>query len=547
MGKNAKSMKHIITILLLSYIFFFHGIGDYSLKEPDEGRYAEIPREMIELNDYVVPHLNYVRYFEKPPLFYWAVALSYKAFGVNEWSFRFPNALSAFLCVIILYFFIRRWFKEEVAFLSSLILISSFGFFAMARIVTLDMFFSLWLFLSLLFFYGYYREKVPFFLYVFYAALAFATLAKGPVAILLVGITILIFLFTEKKMSFLKAMKWGWGILIYGIITLPWLLAISFREKDFFYFFFIDQHFLRFLTTKHKRTGSIFYFFPVLFGGMFPWSLFIPRGMVSLWRKQELRLFFIWTLVVFVFFSVSRSKLPPYILPIFPSLSIMIGCLFHEKWKNLIDRNKEVTVYIALFLILSVSAFLCTGNTFNTWIGKISTEAIDVVKGLKGFLIGISLISIILMGLFSLKKTNTFQIVFSTLTIFSFFIICMLLLNMKTVDRLNTTKILGNIANQKKIETDVIINYGSFEETLPFYTKTRIILASYTGELQMGSQYEDAKHYFITEEDFFKLWATDKKMLCVIKTKRIQRLQERVQKVIHLLACQNERCLISNY
>ena len=182
MTKTTLNFKHIMAILLLSYLFFFHGIGDYSLKEPDEGRYAEIPREMVEMNDYTVPHLNYVRYFEKPPLFYWFVAISYKVFGVNEWSFRFPNALSAFLCVIFLYVFTRRWFNEHVAFLSSLVLMSSFGFFSMARIVTLDMLFSVWLSFSVLFFYDYYKSHKHFSLYAFYGCLGLATLAKGPAA-----------------------------------------------------------------------------------------------------------------------------------------------------------------------------------------------------------------------------------------------------------------------------------------------------------------------------------------------------------------------------
>ena len=108
--KKDQKIKQIIALLLLSYAFLFYGIGDYSLKEPDEGRYAEIPREMNELHDYTVPHLNYARYFEKPPLLYWADALSFKLFGTNEWAFRFPNALCAFLCALFLYFFVRRWF-----------------------------------------------------------------------------------------------------------------------------------------------------------------------------------------------------------------------------------------------------------------------------------------------------------------------------------------------------------------------------------------------------------------------------------------------------
>src|SRR5512137_733665 len=135
--KQKKRLAGYIGILLvLSYVFLFSGLGSYSLKEPDEGRYAEIPREMVESGDYTVPRLNDVRYFEKPPLLYWAVSLSYKVFGISEWSFRFPNALAAALSAFCLFFFVRRWTDDFAAFLGSLVLLSSFGFFAMARIVT---------------------------------------------------------------------------------------------------------------------------------------------------------------------------------------------------------------------------------------------------------------------------------------------------------------------------------------------------------------------------------------------------------------------------
>ncbi len=321
----------------LSYIFLFSGLGSYSLKEPDEGRYAEIPREMVQSGDYTVPRLNDVRYFEKPPLLYWAVSLSYKVFGVSEWSFRFPNALAALLCVFSLFLFVRRWADDVAAFLGSLVLLSSFGFFAMARIVTTDMVLTFWLFLSLLCFYGYYRERaVPFF-WGFYAAMALATLTKGPVAPVLLCASLFIFLFMEGNLAFIKEMKLVRGIALYCVIAAPWFIIISIREKEFFNFFFIDQHLLRFISTKHKRSGPVYYFIPVIFGGMLPWSLYIPRAFAMAWRRPECRLFAIWSALVFLFFSLSGSKLPPYILPVFPTLSILIGVLFYENRESVFN------------------------------------------------------------------------------------------------------------------------------------------------------------------------------------------------------------------
>ena len=537
----------IIALLLLSYAFFFYGIGDYSLKEPDEGRYAEIPREMNELQDYTVPHLNYVRYFEKPPLLYWADALSFKVFGVNEWAFRFPNALCAFLCVICLYVFIRRWFNEQMAFLSSIILITSFGFFSMARVVTTDMLFAFWLFLSVLSFYGFYREKKPFFIYLFYAAIAAATLAKGPVALILMSGTILIFLLTERNFLFIKEMKLIKGLVIYLLITLPWLIAISLREKEFLYFFFMDQHILRFLTSKHKRSGPVYYFLPVLFGSMFPWSIFSPRAIANIWKTKELRLMLIWVFVVFTFFSVSGSKLPPYILPMFPAMAVILGYLFYDKWQSQVTRPIEIFIYMIIFFACGAGAFLLQLSPLKTYITDMSGDAASILKDLRLFSLYISFSSFVMLCLFFFNKFTQYSRIFICLTLFSFVVMMGLLFHLPVVDRLNTAKDIALMINEQKTKADYIINYSGYDQTIPFYIKQGVIVASYRGELEMGSKYEDAKNIFISEEGFFKLLSSDKKVLFITKQKRLAKLQETFPERIRLQGCQNDRCLGANY
>jgi len=547
MNKKRLLLIHLIIIMLFSYVLFFYGIGDYSLKEPDEGRYAEIPREMVELNDYTVPHMNYTRYFEKPPLFYWMVAVSYKLFGVSEWSFRLPNALSAFLCVLALYILSRRWFGEKTAFLSSLVLISSFGFFAMARTVTLDMHFTLWLFLSLLLFYGYFKEKKVLFLYLFYASLAFATLTKGLVSVILVPVTIFIFLILENNIAFLKEMKWIKGLAVFFAVALPWFLLISIKEKEFFYFFFIDQQVLRFLTSKHKRTGSLFYFAPVLFAGMFPWSVFIPRSFVELWGKHELKLFIIWSLIVFLFFSISKSKLPPYILPVFPAVSLILGNFFAEKWDNFAKKRLEIGIYICIFAVISLIPASYYMAAVKNWVSSISMESGQIFTDLKHLFVAISAVSVITLLVLSFRTFNRHAAVYILLISFSSLMMLFFLMNIKIVDRLNTTKHLCTYIYMEKGQFDYLINYSSFDETMPFYTRRRVVIASYTGELKMGSKYDDARDFFITEAEFLKLFQSDKKIFCMLKAKRLKTLREKMSKPFNTIKCQNERCLIRNY
>lgn len=538
---------YALILVLFAYIFLFMGIGGYSLKEPDEGRYAEIPREMVQSGDYTVPRLNDVRYFEKPPMLYWTVAASYKIFGVSQWSFRFPNALAAALCVFSLFFFVRRWIDDRAAFLGSLVLLSSFGFFATARIVTTDMMFTFWLFLALMCFYEYYRKKSGFFVYGFYGAAAVATLTKGPVAPVLLCLAILIFLVTEGNVRFLRNMKIVKGCLVYLAIAAPWFIIISIREKEFFNFFFIDQHVLRFLSKKHKRTGPVYYFIPVLLGGMLPWSLFIPRACLTIWRRPECRLLLIWSAIVFAFFSLSGSKLPPYILPIFPTLSILIAVLFHEIKTGNFDRPWEITVLQVFFAILALSFFLPMIPSFAHYISRVSMDSRSIMHDLRSVSLWISSSAAICCVILFFKSLRRAHCVFILLFLFSLSTIIAIMAHSGVNERINTTKELALAIKQEPNPPDLIINYSALDLTLPFYLGKPVVIASYMGELEMGAKYSDARKIFITEDEFIRLVGSNEKIMVVTKVKRVKNLERLFPGRIKTRLCQNDRCLLSNY
>jgi 4-amino-4-deoxy-L-arabinose transferase-like glycosyltransferase len=533
-----------LVLLACSYVFFFLHLGSYSLKEPDEGRYAEIPREMVEQGDYLVPHLNYVRYFEKPPLLYWVTAASYKLLGVGEWSFRIPNALMALFCVLATYAFAVRRFGRKVAFVSSLILMSSFGFFAMARVVTTDMLFAFLLFASLLSFYQFYLEKRRLFLHLFSASLALAVLAKGPVALILLAVTILVFLFFEKRLSFLRELVSPIGLLLFIVIAAPWFIVMSIREKEFFDFFFVDQHILRFLTSKHKRSGPLYYFIPVLFGGLFPWSFFIPRAIARYWRKSELRLFFIWSCVVFIFFSVSGSKLPPYILPIYPALAILLGYLFCEVWGERPRGNGEIVAYVIFFAILAVLGFSFGTGLTDRYVAALPDVAALSTK-VRGLAVSLGLLSVALLVLVTFRKGRTFRYLFYGLGAFSFLVVVGLMSYVHVIDGVNTTKELAAEINRRAPAAEVV-NYRSFDETLPFYLGRRTYIAEYRGELEMGAGYSDATPFFINEDELKRLVESSQPMFVVMKEKRLFALGRLGLQEGGILARQDQRVLVAN-
>jgi 4-amino-4-deoxy-L-arabinose transferase-like glycosyltransferase len=538
-----KGFAFLLVILVLSYLFLFFNLGAYSLKEPDEGRYAEIPREMVEQGRYVVPYLNYVRYFEKPPLLYWLTAASYKVFGIDEWSFRLPNALAALLCVLTTFFFVSRWKSVRAALISSVILLSSFGFFAMGRIVTIDMLFTFMLFAALSCFYEYYRDRKTFFLYLFYLLLALAVLAKGPVAIVLIGLTILIFLTLEKQLFFARNLLSLKGLVLFVTLAAPWFIAMSVREKEFFQFFFIDQHVLRFLTTKHHRSGPIYYFIPVLLAGLFPWPVFVPRAIIRFWHNKEIRLFLVWSLLVFVFFTVSGSKLPPYILPLFPTLAILLGSLFDTGWKERMGPW-ETAIYLLLLSVFVLGGFLFSTGIADGYLRSMP-KVLSLSRDVRGLVLGVSFVSLIVLVTLTLPKWRAFGVVFFNLCALSLSIAVGLMLHAHVIDQFRTTKQLAGTIKEMARDP-VVVSYRSFDETLPFYLMTRTYLAEETGELQMGSKYLDSKGFFLGRDELAQMIRSDKPVFVVVKVKRIEELLEIGVSEDNLILCQDERCLMAN-
>lgn len=540
-----KRTVYLLVILAFSYLFLFYNLGNYSLKEPDEGRYAEIPREMVEQGDYLVPHLNYVRYFEKPPLLYWAVALSYRAFGVSEWSFRFPNALAALLCVLMAYFFVSHWFGDEVGLLSSMMLLTSFGFFALTHIVTIDMLFSFLLFGCLLCFCQFRRDRRPLFLYLFFTSLALAMLAKGPVAFILVAVTIVLFLWSEKDLSFIRDMLTVKALLLFCIIAAPWFVIMSLREKEFFQFFFVDQHILRFITTKHKRSGPLYYFLPVIFGGLFPWSIFIPRAVAQLWREKEVRLFLIWSAVVFAFFSVSGSKLPPYIHPVFPAVSVIIAYFFRRQWNRRVRPGIEPALYAAFFLFVSLMGIAYVCGMLDRYLAGLP-ELAAVSQSIHWLTLPVSIASFAALCVISIPRMRTYRSLFYTLCAFSLVVFGSVMLHSQLIDGFNTTKRLAEEIGRSSDAAVVVVNYGSFDETLPFYLKRRTYIANHVGELEMGHKYPDAKGYFLDAEMFTDLFRSHRPVFVVLKAKRLSILHIAGIEGGSVLSCQDKRCLIAN-
>ena len=329
--------RRLTVLLLLAFTaVWFSNLEYRKLVNPDEGRYAEIQREMVASGDWTTPRLNDIKYFEKPALQYWATAAAYTLFGEHQWTARLWSALTGFLGVFMVFFTGRRLFGREAGWYASLVLASSLLWVLIGHVNTLDMGVSFFLSAAVCTFLlaqhdaAGERARTRWMLAA-WAALALAVLSKGLIGLVLPAAALVLYILIERDWRLAGRLRLLAGIALLLALTLPWFVAVSIANPEFFRFFFIHEHFERFLTKGHGRYQPPWYFIPVLLAGMLPWTVTMVDALARAWKRdpqqgfQVQRFLLIWAAVVFVFFSASGSKLVSYILPMFPALALLIG------------------------------------------------------------------------------------------------------------------------------------------------------------------------------------------------------------------------------
>ncbi len=343
-------------LLALTVFTFFFLLGSRALNEPDEGRYSEVAREMIETGNWLVPHFWYLPHLDKPPMTYWLVAVSMKLFGQNEWAVRLPLALAGISGVWAVWLLGCSIGGHRAGLWSALILQSSLLYFVMARMLTPDIFLTQFIAWAMYFFWRSWRAlncelriaNCEFYLCHFAAWLAIALgfLTKGPVAVAvpLIALAALV-IYRRKSFSQWKLLLGGLagGLALFLVLIIPWFLAVFQRVPDAFHYMVFGQaagHLLG--TTIKNRHGSFFYFFGILAVGLLPWTWLLGW----LWRRAHWRgldvkskdawvLLNVWVVFTFVLFSFSWAKLPAYILPVFPAIAVLAALRFFNGEKTL--------------------------------------------------------------------------------------------------------------------------------------------------------------------------------------------------------------------
>ena len=544
-----KHGRRSIDILVLSLFFafaFFHCLGEFPLMDPDEGRYAEIPREMLESGGFITPHLNYVHFFFKPPLFYWMNVISLKVFGENEFAVRFPSTLCGFLVLLLTYYIGLKVFGHREALLSAIILGTSGGYFTCSRLNLIDMPLTLCVTASLGFFLLGSRETERyrgFYFRCFYIFMALAVLIKGLIGIILPGMIIFFYMLIMRRWRLVREMRLLTGALLVIVICAPWFILVSAKNPGFMKFFFLREHVGRFISRIHQRHEFFGFFVPGLLGMMFPWSCFLPAVVIQFWSKRKSDDFpawlfiALWAIVIFIFFSFSESALLTYILPIFPAVALLTGATFSaalDRWSGWIAWPGYI-----------ISCAFCIGG-----VGLIAYPHLAHIADLTpGMWIAPGAIAII-GGILSFRLTQRASAagLFCTLCVMLYLIEVIAAAVVPTVflaDR--TSKKLALIVNEKAGPDTLIASY-MYEPSLAFYTRRKFVMvdAGSTIDLEPGGGAEGDGSLFLGIDQFIQAWDSGTPIIVLLKSRDLTWLRNKVTTPVGILGQQGDKILAAN-
>ena len=501
---SRSALKDVLFLTLTIGTLFTFMLGSRPLSAPDEGRYTEIPREMVASDDFMTPRLNGVKYFEKPPLMYWLASASIKSFGVNEWALRFWTALLGLLTCLMAYGTGRALYGRRAGLFSGGILSTSLLFYAHTRILILDMAVSTFIVGGIFSFLLATREKATrekkslrqyFYLCSFFVFSALAVLSKGLIGAVLPGASILLWCALRRDgKSLLLAFK-PWGIALFFLIAAPWHIVVSLKNPEFFNFYFIYEHFERFLTTAHSRYQPFWFFMPIVLLGFFPWTGLFVKTIIStvklirnsLDREREAFFLLLSAGFIFTFFSLSSSKLIPYIVPVFPLMAVLMGRHLDDMW----DKGKPVLwgsfVGIALLLSAAIPIALWHQGLFGN-------------TALKPYWITVVMVLLSGSAYVFLQRQNMNR-TFGGILVTGTLMLGILNGAWPCLDH-RSVKELALEINKHKQPGDQIVAFGRYYQDLPPYVDQKIIVTDWKGELEFGMGVEDTSDWMMTRGAF---------------------------------------------
>jgi|HubBroStandDraft_5_1064220.scaffolds.fasta_scaffold02859_5 4-amino-4-deoxy-L-arabinose transferase-like glycosyltransferase len=471
--------------------------------DPDEGRYAEIPREMAATGDWLTPRLNGLKYFEKPPLQYWATAAAYSGFGISEWTSRLWTVGLAFACLPMVFGWTRRLYGRNAALAAVVALCVSPYFGIVGHLDLLDAGFSFWLTGAVFAFTLAQTAEVRSreerrWMLIAWVAAALAILSKGIVVGVLTGASLIVYSCIERDIRPWKRLHAAVGVPLFLLVAAPWFIAVSIRNPDFPQFFFIHEHFARFLTNVHQRVEPWWFFLPPLLLGVLPWARGLVGGVVRAWRDagptpqfKPLRFLLIFAVFTLVFFSASGSKLAPYIQPMFPPLAVVVGVYLAER----VGFLRSMAVITAILVSLVSVGVLIYSAIHNSFIPQAATvwAAIAVVVML-----------VAVYASWSEQRTDASAPAVVIAAAAAFGWQCFMTALGIVPPARSARDLVAEVKPYVHPQTQ-LYSVGQYRETISPYLERTLTVVEFEGELEFGLHAEPGKQ-LATPADFVTRW-----------------------------------------
>lgn len=529
-----------LLILLAVCAALFFGLGGMrDLWESDEARYAELGREMLasgSFSHWVIPRLDYVIYLEKPPLYYWLTALSFAIFGVGEAAARLVPAVFGTLSVLIAFALGRSlWGEERAGFWSGLVLATSLMFFALSRVILVDMVLCFGIMLAV---WGAWslRAGRDWGLYAFWAGCAIGFLTKGVLGPGLAAMAVVLFAALAWEWRLLRRLIDWRGPALFLVIILPWVIAASLLQDGFITYFFWDEQVGRLLTTRHQRYQPWWFYFALVPGAFFPWIALLPwaAGRTfprKLWRSPEARpwlLAAVWFVGFFVFLTLSRSKMIHYALPMLPPLALIVA----RPLSGVMSWPRGALAPAGLRASLTALAALCLVAGLGLMVVPATNPDISYAHAGVLLFAGPLVLALLALGVW-LARGRAWAAAYAPLAVFLLLILGAGLAT-PTLDRFRSVgPLIKPMASQLQ-PGDLVATLGDYWHGAAFYTRRRVAVVDNWGELDFGrklaSKQERARWFLKGDRALLRRMAGNQRVFVIAETPRFRRFRAMAQK-----------------
>ncbi len=545
---NSLSLKQftIIAACLFAFIaaLWLTHIDNRKLANPDEGRYSVLAMHMADSGDFVTPRLNGLKYFEKPPMQYWATAIAINLFGKNEWSARLYTALCGLLTILMAAYTAGRLFTREIGIFTGLALVACPYFAALANVVTLDMGLTFWTTLSVCAFLlsqrtdpqpPAAREKYLWLL-LGWAAMGGAVLSKGLIGIVFPAAILFLYCLVQWDWQRLAAINWFSGFLIFFVVATPWFVMVADRNPEFLHFFFVHEHFQRFTSTTHRRVEPFWFFLPILFAGCFAWALMLVPAMIRGWHGgihhadpttpcgqkhfKPLRFVILWIVFIVGFFSLSGSKLPAYILPVFPFLAMVLAFYMATTPGRRLAAYLAPSVPVAIILAWYLQFLPVKRGGDAVQMALYAEYATILVHALVIFAIGTT----ITIGLFWRNSKVSRRWGLFIVATASVLMVNRIETGYETLSPLQSGYAISEAIKSNLKPDTRLYAVDTYDQTAPFYVGRYFTLVDYEDEFALGQQQEPGSS-IAKLDDFPAAWHTPGHVIAIIPPQDADKLQ----------------------